>query len=82
MALGYDEEQLSSLNDAPNRDDFNEQEKLVIALADAMTTSHVDDALFQRLQQHFTNAQIVQLTGLIALENMRARWNHALGIEV
>ena len=33
-----------------------------------------------RLKQHFDDAQLVQLTHLIALENLRARFNVALGI--
>jgi hypothetical protein len=36
--------------------------------------------MFAKLHEHFDNAQIVELTHLIALENLRGRFNLALGI--
>ncbi len=41
----------------------------------------VSDVLFDRLREHFDEAQLVELTSIIALENYRARVNWALGIE-
>ena len=41
----------------------------------------VSDALFARLRERFTEAQLVELTSAIAWENYRARFDHALGIE-
>ena len=38
------------------------------------------DALFARLRAHFNDAQLVELTHVIALENMRGRFNLALGV--
>jgi hypothetical protein len=43
------------------------------------TPVDVSDELFARMREHFDDAQIVELTSLIALENMRGRFNHALG---
>jgi len=40
----------------------------------------VPDELFARLREHFDEAQIVELTAAIAIENFRARFNNALGI--
>ncbi len=40
----------------------------------------VSDALFAHLREHFADAQIVELTHVNALENMRGRFNLALGI--
>ena len=40
----------------------------------------VSDALFARLREQFDDAQLVELTHVIALENMRGRFNLALGI--
>ncbi|TNC29199.1 carboxymuconolactone decarboxylase family protein [Amycolatopsis alkalitolerans] len=61
---------------------FSDQDKLVLDYAVAMshTPVEVTDALFGRLRQHFTDAQIVELTHHIALESMRGRFNLALGI--
>jgi hypothetical protein len=48
-----------------------------------MTLSSVDvpDDAFEDLKRHFNKEQIVDLTAIIALENMRARFNRALQIE-
>lgn len=61
---------------------FSDLEKLVMDYAAGMsqTPLAVPDELFARLCQHFDNAQIVELTYLIALENLRGRFNLALGI--
>jgi len=61
---------------------FSDLDKLVLDYAVAMSSCPVavPDDLFARLRQHFTDAQIVELTHHIALENMRSRFNRALGI--
>ena len=38
------------------------------------------EVVFAALRDHFDQTQIVELTHLIALENMRGRFNLALGI--
>ena len=45
------------------------------------TPVDVPDALFDRLRAEFDEAQLVELTNMIALENYRARFNWAFGIE-
>lgn len=42
---------------------------------------NVPDDVFDELKRHFNTEQIVDLTALIAMENMRARFNRALQIE-
>lgn len=44
------------------------------------TPVDVTDALFARLRAHFDDAQLVELTYVIALENLRGRFNLALGV--
>ena len=63
--------------------DFSELERLVLEYADAMTRTPVEvpAALFARLRERFTEAQLVELTSGIAWENYRARYDHAFGIE-
>jgi len=46
-----------------------------------ITGQHVDDALFAQLRVRFSEAQIVELTAAVALENFRSKFNPALGIE-
>lgn len=50
--------------------------------ADAVTTTpvDVDDALVARLRDAFGVEPTVGLTATIALDNQRARFNHALGL--
>lgn len=51
--------------------------------ATAMTRkpAEVGDDLFARLREHFNDPQLVELTNVIAVENHRARFNHALGLD-
>lgn len=37
--------------------------------------------MFDELKRHFNTVEIVDLTAVIAMENMRARFNRALQIE-
>ncbi|MGH7028824.1 MAG: carboxymuconolactone decarboxylase family protein [Stellaceae bacterium] len=62
---------------------FSKEEQVALDYAERMTITgeRVDDALFARLQQHFSAAQIVELTAAIALENFRSKFNPALAIE-
>ncbi|ETX02352.1 MAG: hypothetical protein ETSY1_03890 [Candidatus Entotheonella factor] len=64
-------------------DSLSEVEQLCLQYADRMTETpvEVDDACFERLREHFSEAQLVELTAVIAWENFRARFNHAFGLE-
>jgi alkylhydroperoxidase family enzyme len=62
---------------------FSEAERVALEYAERMTITgqKVDDALFADVKKHYTEAQIVELTAAIALENFRSKFNPALGIE-
>jgi alkylhydroperoxidase family enzyme len=62
---------------------FSDADRVALEYAERMTITgqSVDDALFARLKQHYSEAQIVELTAAIALENFRSKFNPALGIE-
>jgi alkylhydroperoxidase family enzyme len=45
------------------------------------TPVEVADELFRKLQAHFNQAQMVELSATIAWENYRARFDHAFGIK-
>ena len=79
---GISEAQLLALPGYRDSDLFDELEKLVIEYAVAMSATPVavSDELFDELRSHFDDAQLVELTNVIALENMRGRFNFALGI--
>ena len=61
---------------------FSEAERVALDYAERMTITGrtVDDAFFARLKLHYTEAQIVELTAAIALENFRSKLNPALGV--
>jgi uncharacterized peroxidase-related enzyme len=69
----------------PNTDhpDFDEADKLVIEYAAQVTEqpSRIRDAMFDRLRQHFTDAQIVELTLRIALCGAYNKFTQALQID-
>lgn len=81
-ASGLSDEQLLALPGYADSDLFSPLEKLVLDFAVAMTRTppDVDDDLFTRLREHFDEPQIVELAMTVALENLRSRFNQALGI--
>lgn len=80
---GITDEQLRELPRYRESDAFDETEKLVLDYAVAITStpSDVPDELFEALRSRFSEKQLVELTSGIALENYRARFNWAFGIE-
>lgn len=66
-----------------DRTSFNDTERLVIELADAMTDTpaNVSDDLYARLRNQFSEEQLMQLGAQIAFENYRARWNRIFNVE-
>jgi alkylhydroperoxidase family enzyme len=76
-----DDKLLAVLSD--NRTPFNDTERLVIDLADAMTNTpaNVSDDLYARLRKQFSEEQLMQLGAQIAFENYRARWNRIFDVE-
>ncbi|MEJ7785807.1 MAG: carboxymuconolactone decarboxylase family protein [Solirubrobacteraceae bacterium] len=79
---GIPEEKLLALPRHREATCFSELERLVIDYAEAMTKTpaEVTDELFSALQEHFDEAQLVELTASIAWENWRARFNWAFDI--
>ena len=63
-------------------DVFNETERLVIELADALasTPANVSDDLYKRLIDRFSEDQLLELGAQIAFENFRARLNRVFDV--
>jgi alkylhydroperoxidase family enzyme len=61
---------------------FTELERLVLEYAEAMTDTPpgVTDELVERLRGHLSETQLVELTAIVAVENLRSRINAALGL--
>lgn len=62
---------------------FSDAERAALEYAERMTITgqRVDDALFERLKQHFDEPQLVELTAAIALENFRSKFNVPLQVD-
>lgn len=91
MDLGYWEsttrrrviaERIRAIPDWQDSEVFTEPERLVMLYADAMTITPplVTDDLVARLREHLDEAELVELTIVVAAENMRSRMNAALGL--
>ena len=82
-SAGVGEDDLRALPAYSTSDRFSELEKLVLDFATGISRSPVDvpDQLFDRLRARLGPAELVELTNVIALENYRARFNWAFGIE-
>ena len=79
---GVSEEQLRELPNFRESTAFDGDERLVLEYAEAISRTPVDvpEGLFERLRGRFDEAQIIELTYAAAIENLRARFNWALGI--
>lgn len=79
---GMSDEELLALSDYQNAPCFSDVDKLILRYATAIsrTPVEVSDELFDALRTHFDAAQLVGLTHVITLGNLRARFNIALDI--
>jgi AhpD family alkylhydroperoxidase len=71
--------ELSAFEDSPL---FTDRERAALAYAEAITYSDhtVESSLMERLKQHFDEEAIIELTALIAFQNMSTKFNAALGV--
>jgi alkylhydroperoxidase family enzyme len=78
---GFSDEELLALTRYSRSDLFTEREKLALdyTVAVMRTPVEVTDELFARMQEHFSDAQLVEITALLTLVNLD-RFNAAFGI--
>jgi AhpD family alkylhydroperoxidase len=76
------DEQLRELYRYRESEHFDETERLVLDLAVGMTVTpvQVSDDLIAALRERFEDRQLVELVHMVALENLRSRFNAAFGI--
>ncbi len=81
-AKGVDELQLIDLHRYSESEHFDELERLALDLAVAMTVTpvQVTDELIAALREHFDDGQLVELVHLVAVENLRSRFNGAFAL--
>ncbi len=82
LKRGISEQKLAALPQFAESPLFDAREKLALRYAEAMTDSnrHGDPAIVATLQQHFSDDAIIELTALIAYQNMSSKFNAALGV--
>ena len=83
MQAGATEDKIREIESAATSALYDDRERTAIEYAENMTITgrRVNDALFARLRGYFSEAQVVELTAAVALENFRSKFNVALGIE-
>ena len=61
---------------------FDETERVVLEYTEAVTHSerHVKEDLIARVKERFDDDAVVELTGLIAFQNMSSKFNAALDV--
>lgn len=82
LRRGIAEEKLWALDDWRQSQLFDQRERVALEYAEAITLSdrEVSDDLMARLKQRFDDDAIVELTGLIAFQNMSSKFNSALAV--
>jgi AhpD family alkylhydroperoxidase len=83
LKRGVDPGKLAELPIFEDSTKFSEQEKVALAYAEAMTWSDRQTTAkhFARLRAHFNDDAIIELTALVAFQNMSRKFNAALGVE-
>lgn len=82
LERGAKPEKIEALENWRTSQLFDEQERAALDYAEAVTSSdrQVEDNIMECLKDHFADDTIVELTGLIAFQNMSSKFNSALAI--
>jgi alkylhydroperoxidase family enzyme len=83
MQAGADEDKVREIPTWRESRRFSDAERVALEYAEVMTITgqRVTDGLFGRLKAFYDEAQIVELTAAVALENFRSKFNVPLGVE-
>jgi len=83
MQAGADEEKIRHVPTWRESRLFTDLERAALEYAERMTITgeRLTDELWARLRSHFSEAQMVELTAAVALENFRSKFNVPLGVE-
>lgn len=82
LRRGVTEAKVLDLADWRNSSRFTPRERAALDYAEAMTdsTRRVDDQVMAEVRRHFDDDGIVELTGLIAFQNLSSKFNSALDV--
>jgi len=82
LKRGVPFEKVEALDRWQRSDLFDERERAALEYAEAVTlrSDAIDQDLTERLKEFFDDDALVELTGLIAFQNMSSKFNSALGV--
>jgi AhpD family alkylhydroperoxidase len=82
LRRGVGEDKLWALEDWRKSNLFDERERVALDYAEAITRSdmQVTDDLMERVKQQFEDDAIIELTALIAFQNMSSKFNASLAV--
>ena len=82
LERGTSIEKIQALEKWRDSELFDVRERAALDYAEAVTLSdrQVEEDIVKRLKSHFDDDVIVELTGLIAFQNMSSKFNSALGV--
>lgn len=82
MKRGAAPEKVAALDGWRESGLFAELERVALDYAEAMTyyDRGVDDALMARIKRHLSEDAIIELTGLVAFQNLSSKFNSALEV--
>ncbi|HVB81554.1 MAG TPA: carboxymuconolactone decarboxylase family protein [Candidatus Binataceae bacterium] len=80
VARGVSMEKIDALSDWRVSTIFDDEERLALDYAEAMTLNQVDDALRRRLTHNWNDDAVVELTALISFQNLSSKFNAALDV--
>jgi AhpD family alkylhydroperoxidase len=82
MDRGVPDKKVTALARWQESDQFSGRERVALEYAEAVTFSdrEVDDRLFARVREHFDEDGVVELTALIAFQNLSSKFNASLGV--
>jgi uncharacterized peroxidase-related enzyme len=76
-------DKINALSFAQTSEHFTDQEKVALEYAENMTHTNrtISDSLKEKLKLHFSDKAIVELTAIIAFQNMSSKFNAALDVK-
>lgn len=83
LKRGGPEDKLNHMDQYHDSPHFTEAEKVALEYADTITYSdrQVTPELMERVRKHYDDDAVVELTGLIAFQNLSSKFNAALDIQ-
>lgn len=80
LRLGIDEQKLSAVWEYRTSPLYTEAERVALdfAFAAASQPNDVTDELFDKMKRHWSEGQIVEILGVVALFGFMNRWNDSL----